>query len=219
MRLNLIAAAFALLCTTAAHAQPVALNLGTTGIGAEIGHGFNEWLGMRGSYGMYNYGYDYTESDVRYKGKLKIGVGLLTADVHPFAGVFRLSAGLGYNNTRIDADADTTTGTIEIGNNTYQTSEVGTVRGEVHFQKTVPYVGFGWGTKAMGSSGFFFTSDFGVLFSKASGSVTGECAAGIPANICTQLQADLQTESQEFLREVEKMKYYPVVRIGLGYRF
>lgn len=203
-----------------AHAQAVAGRVGTTGFGAELGVGFNPFVAVRGSYGAGSYNYSFTESDIRYKAKVKPRVGLLTVDVHPFAGVFRVSAGLGFNNTRADGTADSATGTITINDTVYNTSDVGTVQGRVTFDRTAPYLGLGWGAAARaGGPGLYFTSDLGLVFSKATGSVTGTCAPSLPAPLCAQLQSDLDAEARQFREEVEKFKYYPVIAIGIGYRF
>jgi len=203
-----------------AHAQAaVGARVGTTGFGAEVGFGFNELLAVRGSYGAGSFDYSFTESDIRYKTKVKPSIGLLTLDVHPLGGYFRLSAGLGFNDTRADGTADSTSGTITINGTTYNTSEVGTVQGKVTFARTAPYLGLGWGAPAKSDRGWYFTSDFGVIFSKATGSVTGTCAPTLPAPLCSQLQNDLNAEAAQFKQEVEKFKYYPVIAIGAGYRF
>jgi hypothetical protein len=203
-----------------ANAQAAAARIGTTGLGAELGAGFNEFLAVRGSYGAGSYSHSFTESDIRYKAKVKPRVGLLTLDVHPFAGHFRLSAGLGFNATRADGTADATSGTITINDTVYNTADVGTVQGRVTFDRTSPYLGLGWGAAARPSGpGLYFTSDVGVVLSKATGSVTGTCAASLPALVCAQLQTDLDAEAQQFRQEVEKFKYYPVVAVGIGYRF
>jgi hypothetical protein len=214
--LALLAAIF---CAGGAHAQSVGARIGTTGLGAEVGFGFNDLLAVRGSYGAGSFDYSFTESDIRYKAKVKPSVGLLTLDVHPFAGFFRLSAGLGFNNTRADGTAEPVSGTITINGTVYNSSEVGTVQGRVTFDKTVPYLGIGWGASAKPATGWYFTSDFGVMFSKATGSVSGTCAPSLPAPVCAQLQGDLNAEAQQFKQEVERYKYYPVLTVGVGYRF
>lgn len=220
MRLKIIAAALAaLVFSGAAGAVSIAGDLGTSGVGAELGFGINPYLGIRGSYGAGSFSYAYTESDIRYDAKAKPNIGMAILDVHPFGGVFRLSAGIAYNDTRIEGTADSVNGTFVINGVTYTTSQVGKVEGEIHFQKSAPYLGLGWGNAAKSAPGFFFTSDFGVLFSKATGSVTGTCAPSLPPPICAQLQTDLDAERREFVREVEKIKYYPILRIGIGYRF
>jgi hypothetical protein len=206
-------------CAGAASAQSAALQIGTTGLGVEAGFGLTEYLATRVSYGAGSYPYSIIESGIRYDTKAKASVGLLTLDLHPFRGVFRLSAGLGYNNTRIEGTADTEAGTIVINGVTYSTSQFGTVEGEIHFTKASPYVGFGWGNAAKSDDGLFFTVDFGVMYSPATGTVTGTCAPLLAAPVCAVLQTDLRAEAEEFTREVEKHKYYPVVRLGFGYRF
>ena len=49
--------------------------------------------------------------------------------------------------------------------------------------------------------------------------MTGTCTPSLPANACAALQADLDAEAQQFKQEVEKYKYYPVITLGVGYRF
>ncbi len=202
-----------------AHAQSVGARIGTTGFSAEAGYGFTDYLAVRGSYGAGRFNYNFTESDIRYETKVKPSIGIVTLDVHPFGGWFRVSGGLGFNNTKVDGTADTASGTLTINGTVYNTSEVGSVQGRISFDKTSPYLGIGWGAPAKSNGGFYFTSDFGVIFSKATGTVTGTCAPSLPANTCAALQADLDAEALQFRHEVEKVKYYPVVTLGVGYRF
>lgn len=216
---RVVVAVVLFICSACASAQPIALQAGTTGLGAEVGAGLTDYFGVRASYGTGTFPYSVTESGIRYDSKAKPKVGLLALDLHPFGGVFRLTAGVAYNGTRIEGRADTSTGTVVLNNVTYNTSEVGTVEGEVHFAKVAPYVGIGWGPAAQGSKGFFFTSDFGAMYSPATGSVTGTCAPFVAPPVCASLQSDLRAEADAFRREVESYKFYPVIRIGLGYRF
>jgi hypothetical protein len=214
------AAAVALVvCAGAASAQSVALRAGTTGVGAEAGIGLNQYVGVRAGYDAGSFPYTITESGIRYDTRTKAQVGLAALDLHPFGGIFRLSAGAAYNGTRIEGSADTTSGTIVFNGVTYNTSDIGTVTGEVHFREWAPYLGFGWGSRAAGKAGWFLTSDFGVMYSPATGSVTGTCAPFLAPPVCAALQTDIRAEAQAFNREVEKHKYYPVVRLGFGYHF
>jgi hypothetical protein len=216
---RVVVAVVLVLCSAMAAAQPIALQAGTTGFGAEIGAGVNDYVAARLSFGAGSVPYSITESGIRYDARAKPRVVLLNLDVHPFGGVFRLSAGVAYNGTRIEGAADTASGTILINNATYNTADVGTVKGEVHFRKLAPYLGLGWGASARGTTGFFFTSDFGAMYSPATGSVTGSCAPFLPPPVCASLQSDLRAEADAFRREVETYRFYPVVRLGLGYRF
>ncbi|MCX8006169.1 MAG: hypothetical protein N2688_14655 [Burkholderiaceae bacterium] len=217
--LRKLAFAGGLLGASAAAAQAVAVRGGTTGFGAELGYGVNDYLALRASYGAGSLGYETTESDIRYDFTLKPRLALLTADVHPFGGWFRISVGYGNHGTRLNGRALPTGGTIEIDDQVFNATDVGSVDASVSFKRASPYLGIGWGAAARGGAGFYFTSDFGVVFSRASGSVTGTCAAGVPPATCTQLQQALQNESQSFRQEVERVKYYPVITVGVGYRF
>ncbi|HEU0202428.1 MAG TPA: hypothetical protein VFR86_18610, partial [Burkholderiaceae bacterium] len=128
MRLKSIAAALAaVVFAGAAGAQSIAGDLGTSGVGLEVGFGINPYLGVRGTYGAGSYSYSYTESDIRYDAKAKPNIGMAILDVHPFGGVFRLSGGMAYNDTRIEGTADSVNGTFVINGVTYNTAQVGTV--------------------------------------------------------------------------------------------
>lgn len=202
-----------------AAAQVVHFQLGTTGGGAEIGFDLNDHFGIRGSFGAASMPYDITEAGIRYDTRLKPRVTMAAVDWRPFAGVFRISAGLAYNDSRIQGTADTPTGTIVLNNVTYDTSDIGTVEGEIRFRKTAPYLGIGWESARRNQRGLRFTSDLGVLYSPATGGVTGTCAPFLAPPVCAALQTDLRAEAREFQREVERYKYYPVIRVGIGYAF
>lgn len=202
-----------------AWAQSAALRGGTTGLGAELGYGVNSYLGVRGGFGAGSYGYDTTEDGIHYRATLKAGAGLFTLDLHPFAGAFRLSAGLGLNRSRVDFRAVPVGGTLTIGERDYNAADVGMVDGRVRFPRTAPYIGLGWGATTQPARGLYFTSDVGLLLGRASASLTGTCAPSLDAGTCAQLQRDLQVEAQAFQREAEKIKYYPVITGGFGYRF
>jgi hypothetical protein len=202
-----------------AAAQSLAVRGGSSGFGAELGVGINTYLGVRASYGAGSYGYDTTEDGIRYDATLKPSIGTLTLDLHPFGGSFRLSAGLGLNRTRIDARAVPVGGTLTINDRVYNAADVGSVDAFIRFERSAPYFGFGWGAAAMSGRGLYFTSDVGVVLSRASGTLQGTCGASLNAAACAQLQADLQAEALSFKTEAEKLRFYPLITGGVGYRF
>lgn len=70
---------------------------------------------------------------------------------------------------------------------------------------------------ASARSGFFFSTDVGVIFSGSpTVSLNGNCTN---AAVCSQFNSDLAAEKAKIENDVNKAKYLPVIQIGLGYRF
>lgn len=204
--------------SSAAQAQGVAGQISSAGIGADVSYGLHPMFGLRAKLYGGSLSRDFTESGIRYDAKLKFNSITALADFHPFAGGFRLSAGLMANSTKFDLTGKAESGTIEINGVRYNAADVGTVHGRVSFD-TSPYLGLGWGTAPTGGTGVFFSSDFGVLFQKTKASLTGACGPSLPAPACTQLQSDLRAEEQQFRDAVDDFKLYPLLSVGVGYRF
>lgn len=215
----LVAALGAAVGAGPAQAQGVAARIGTNGLGLEAGVGFGSFIGVRANYLGGSLSRDDVESGIRYDGKLKLSNGALLLDVHPFAGSFRVSAGMVFNNNKVDATGVGESGTIEINGVPYPAAAVGTLQAAVRWDKSNPYFGLGWGMQPGGSSGLFLTVDLGAFYQSATASLTGSCAPIVPALACQQLLADIQAEQAQFQDAVGDLKWYPVLSIGVGYRF
>jgi hypothetical protein len=106
-----------------------------------------------------------------------------------------------------------TGGTFEINHHSYASSQVGVLEGEGKFHDLSPYAGLGFGTAARGGH-FAFVFDLGVAFGRPKISLT---ASGAASN--QQLQSDLNAEIQEAQEDANKLPGYPVISLGLMYRF
>jgi len=219
--LKILFAATALAGGGLANAQSVAVRIGTTGAGLEVGSAISSHLGLRVNLLGGSISHDLTESGIRYDGKFKLSNGSLLLDLHPFAGSFRISGGIAYNNNRIDATATPESGVIEIYGVQYPSGQVGTLDAAVRFERTAPYVGLGWGARPSGSSGLFFSIDLGAYFSKPTATLTGTCGPALlqDAGLCARLQANIRAEQAQLQQDLEGLDAYPVVSLGIGYRF
>ena len=229
MKKTLAAIALASL-TTSAFAQSQARTqseigitgtVGTTGIGAHatipISPSVNARLGL--SYLGYNY--RGSTRDMQYDLDLKANTYDALVDWYPEKGsAFRITGGVTYNGNRIDVHAlPNAAGAYSIQGNTYDAAAVGKVDGKVGFNKFAPYLGIGWGRNLKDEKGWSFSTDIGVLFQgspKTSLTASG-CTAD--AAVCNQFATDVARENQELAREVRKFKVYPVLRIGVSYKF
>jgi len=219
MRTVLISAATAgtLLLSPLANASGFALGarIGTGGYGLEATQSLSSNVNARLGFNTYNYTYSTTESDIDYDAELKLQTTSLLLDWHPFSGVFRLSGGLINNQNKLDLTG-TPTGTTTIGSGSYTPAEIGTLTGNVGFKENVPYVGIGWGNAAAQDKHFGFNFDIGVIIQ---GSPSVQLSSnGTLANDAA-FQAELQQEQQDLEADLQDLKYYPVISLGISYRF
>jgi hypothetical protein len=223
--------AFALLIACFAprvHAQSashfgVSLNGGLiTGLGADLGVGLNEYVGLRASVSGWgtisrngNYG-----SDVAWDAKLKLFEAGVLLDGYPFGGSFRLTAGAVQDKNKFTLTGTPSAGSTYTFNGvSYPASDIASANSTVDWSKTVPYVGFGWGNLG-GESGLHFMSDFGALISgspKTSLSVV--CAPSLSSTTCSQIQANADVEQGNIQNDVHNLRFWPVLKLGVGYTF
>jgi hypothetical protein len=197
----------------------IGLRAGTLGLGVEVSFPISQRVGLRVNVDAYNYSRSFNQQDIDYDGKATLRTGSLLIDWYPFANNFRISAGPMYNGNKLGLTGRPTGGTFTINDVTYQSSDVGTLDGQVTFKKYVPYAGIGYGRPI--GTGFSLTFDLGVVFQgtpQATLSATcGPTSVGTP--LCAQLQNDVAAQQAEANDKLKDFRYYPVVAVGLAYTF
>ncbi|MDB5793467.1 MAG: hypothetical protein JWQ80_3491 [Massilia sp.] len=211
----------ALAAANAAHAADIAatVDLGTTGLGLHLTTPLAAQLNARVGLNYANYSSSGNTSDVQYDFKLKLASIDALLDYHPFGGAFRVSGGLIHNGNSIDVNArPNANGSYTINGRNYSAASVGQMKGEVEFRKVAPYLGIGWGNAAQ-AAGWGVGMDLGVAFQgrPRTSLVSTGCAA--LAAVCTQIANDVAAENAKLAEEVKDLKFYPVVRVGVSYRF
>jgi hypothetical protein len=156
---------------------------------------------------------DTLESGIAYRGNVKLGRAALLADVFPFGGWFRFTAGAAFNDYSIGLDATGAGGTLTIGDRTYTTTAADGLNVQVKFPRTTPYVGLGWGHQS--ASGWRFSADVGAALGKATVTATPRGALASQADIQTNIDKELVD-----LRDgVGKVRVIPQLSVGVGYAF
>ncbi|MEC4720628.1 hypothetical protein RY831_15800 [Noviherbaspirillum sp. CPCC 100848] len=212
-----------LMTATASHADVVGMagEIGTTGIGFHASIPLQPNLNARLGLGYLGYSYSGSTSDMEYKLKLKANTYDALLDWYPSAdSTFRLTTGLAYNGNKIDVDAQpSAAGSYTVNGRSYSAGSVGQVTGKVSFNKVAPYLGIGWGRPSSREKGWSFSTDIGVLLQGSPRTTLSNngCAAGAP--VCAQFANDLARENDELRDEVKRFKAYPVLRIGVSYKF
>ena len=210
---------------------------GTAGVGASAAWDFHDKLAVRAIANRFNYDRKETVSGKRYKGKLELANFGLLLDWHPFDNGFRVSGGAILNRNEINARA--TAENLRLGNNPYGRGEVDA---DVDFRNFAPYLGVGY-DGGRGKKGFSFFAEAGAMFQgkarlTGSGNVigTGRAAGrrcdfaisrsgqasftGMDRVVCeTVLKADVEREHEKLNDKLKNFKVYPVVALGVIYRF
>lgn len=192
----------------------------TLGAGVEIKRTLGSSLAARVMLNGFSVSLDEEYSDVSYDGDLKLKSGGLVLDFHPGGGWFRVSAGILLNGNRLDVDAEPTAGTFEFNNVTYSVAQVATAKGKADFNSVAPYAGIGFSKSPGADGGLSISVDVGVVFQGSpSFDLDVTCGTAVPTVTCTRLQSDADAERAAFEDDADEYKYFPVVSLGLGYRW
>ena len=203
-------------------------HVGTLGAGVNVGLDISEKFAARALFSMWGLDYEETESDNEYKGDLDLQTIGLVTDWLPFAGGFRVTGGAFLNNNEVSATASGQE--VDIGDETYADGRIDML---LDFERIAPYFGAGWTSGAIGDPGFSFSVDAGLLYQRAprisgSGTVGNNCSFSISrggdatlqnCNDIEGLQADLELEHMDLADDLKDFEWYPVLSIGVSYRF
>ncbi len=193
------------------------IKAGTLGIGGEVGYRPFAMFGARIDGEAFSFSDTINAGHINYDASANLQSYGALADFYPFGQSFRLTGGLRLNQNELRGQSES----VSVGGVTVPTSEFGSVGAKVTFDKFSPYVGVGWGGTI--TPGLNFTSDIGVMFNgnpkaslTASPNATG---AALLASTGTNLNALTASERSSLQNAVNGYQYYPVIEIGLTYKF
>lgn len=194
----------------------VAAKVGTLGLGAELTTNITQTINTRIGFNVFSYDYEGSESDIDYDVSLDLFSAGVLFDWHPYDGGFRISAGVLYNGNEASADGTPTDDEYTIGDEVYTAADVGELDAKIEFNSAAPYVGIGWGNAVGKDKRWSFVLDIGVIY-QGSPSIDLS-ASGILASDAAFL-ADLEREEKDLEDDLDPYKYYPVITIGVSYKF
>jgi hypothetical protein len=192
----------------------VGLTAGTLGIGPEVGYRIDPMFGVRGSATFLGVSHDFDVNDITYNGKLKLSSFGLNADLYPFKGGFRLSAGFRIDKNKVQMRA-TPANSVSIGNTTYTPAQIGTLSGNVRAKDFAPTLTLGYAGGL--SKGIKFGVDAGAMF-QGSPRIKDLKATGTLASNPAFL-TDIAVEQTKVDDEIDKYKVYPIIQFSLSYAF
>ena len=209
----------------------------TLGLGGSIVRKITPNFNARVGVNAFGVGIDVTETDFDYEGDLNLFNVSTLIDIHPFKNYgFRLTGGLIIGNNNIEGTADVSDrvadglGEVEVGAETIDIRELGidelaTIDADIELNESVaPYVGIGGGNAVGDGKGLGFWWNLGVVFSGSPDvDVSSNISADVPAELRQEVQEaadrELENEEEDLEDELDFLRFYPVVSLGLSYQF
>jgi hypothetical protein len=193
-------------------------HVSTLGGGLELATPLTESYTARLGFNTFKLSADENSGGLNYTGDLKLSSVAALVDWRPWDGVTHLTAGVIFNNNKLELNATATSGTnYDIDGVIYTANTGDSINTAVEFNKAAPYLGIGWSGQPK-KQGFSFSTDIGILFQgspKASVTAAGAWT-GAGGQTVTDLVADAQNQLNS---DLSNFKYYPVISIGIGYTF
>jgi hypothetical protein len=189
----------------------------TFGVGGEASYRLSRSFGVRGGYYTFTMERVSDVEDVRYQITPRFRNGVVAADLFPFGGAFRLSAGAALTGTRADGLAELS-GPIDLGGRTWEPEDVGQLLARADYpRRLMPFLGLGFA----GNGRITPTFDLGLAFSghpdvrlTVHSPLTGAERAALDASV-----AEEEASIRQSIRDQSWARYYPVMALGLKLRW
>lgn len=183
---------------------------GTTGLGADLTVPLiTNWVNLRAGYNWFDFSKSLTEGDIDYEADLHLQSVPILIDVHPFHGSFRITGGVYYNNNELDLSAIVDASSVGSGGAAGPVNLNGNISWSSEF---APYFGIGFGNAADDSGAIGFSLDIGAFYQGSADVILTESSGTVSA-------ADLAVEAQQIEDDLDSFKFFPVVTVGITFRF
>jgi hypothetical protein len=199
------------LLSTPAHAVELFGGVGTTGFEIGLGSRIGSSTGLRMDAEFLDYSRSFDRNGASYDTKLKFSSLGVYGDYF-VVDSFRLTAGALIGQRKASGNGVATNGTITINGATYPAAGE-SVDAEAKFPSFSPYLGIGFG-HAQSGKGLSFYFDAGVAIGKADAKITAS-----PGLVAAAGQSNIDAEQRNLQESVDKLKFFPAVKFGLGYNF
>ncbi|MFC5342559.1 hypothetical protein ACETK8_05370 [Brevundimonas staleyi] len=193
-----------------------ALNLGTTGVGAEAQMALGPVFVLRAGIDTLGYDFDQSYSDVDYAGRFDFDTVSGAVDLHPFLNGWFVSGGVYVGERTIHLNG-TPNAPVEIGGQTFTPQQVGTLSGRVKLSDTAPFVGVGYDDAFYRRGTWGFRGLVGVAWSRTP--EVGLNAEGGTLSNDPAFRARLEQEARDIQEDAEDKAFFPIVQLGLTARF
>lgn len=206
----LAACSMALACQ-AGESGEVFVGAGTTGLEVGYAYKLSGALGVRADAQFLSLGRDLEKDGATYDAKLKFSTLGVYADYF-LGSAFRLTGGVLLGTRKVSGTGVATSGTITINGTTYPAAGE-SIGLDAKFPGASPYLGLGFG-HGQASEGVGMYFDAGVALGKAKAKLTP--SAGL---LTAAGQANIDAEQAKVQDNLDKLRAYPVIKLGVSYNF
>ena len=204
----------ALLATRPFAATAVEIYGGAATTGAEIGvaQTLSDAVTGRLEYNALSYTRTFSSSSIDYNAKLKASNAGVYLDYFVVGG-FRVSGGALIGSRKIHGTAKSTGGTVKINGVIYPATAADTLDFDAKFPTVTPYLGIGYGHGDT-TPGLHLYADAGVAYGRAKVTLSPSASLASKVN-----PSDLSGEQASAQDSANGLRAYPVLKIGINYRF
>ncbi|MEE8270967.1 MAG: hypothetical protein V3R98_04440 [Alphaproteobacteria bacterium] len=181
----------------------------TLGFGAELAFSVSPMITLRGVGNYLSFDYSNTYSGIDYDLDVDLMSGGGFLDFHPLRNGFHVTVGALYNGNEAGLDSTVAAGST-IGGFVLPVGT--TLSGDLEFDEFAPYLGVGYADTFTRNSNWSFVVRAGVLYQGDPSVSFTESSGSVP-------QADLDAEARTLEDDLSFLEFYPVVSVGLSYRF
>ena len=175
------------------------------------------WLNLNTGFSALGFTTTVKIDNTNYRTKINLGGVPLVLAFYPFANWFNVQAGAYFEHTRGSLSTALPDGrTYSVLGQTYTSAELGTLAGHTRFNPVAPYVGIGFGQPFSGGR-LTFTGSIGVMF-EGPPNVTLTPSNPMVLRIPGVAQ-EIASQQQEINNKARIGQYYPLINLGVVYRF
>jgi hypothetical protein len=210
---SLTAAACAAFAGAPASAADVYGGLGTTGV--ELGYALKlaPNTGVHIDAEFLNLKRKVEDNGATYDARMKFAAAGVYGNLF-LTDSFRFTGGAVIGSRKITGTGVSSGGTITVNGVSYVVAAGETITLDAKFPSVAPYLGLGFGHGGSGDGGLGFYCDFGAVFGKPKVKLTPS------AGLLTQVgQANVDAEQAKLQDKMNKLRAYPVLKLGLAYGF
>ncbi len=202
-------------CAEAQTAVSVAAKASTLGAGGELAVRLASLVAVRGGAQFFSFSRSSGIEGIDYDIRPRLRNGTILLDLHPFSGGFRITGGAVINRNRVDIVA-IPSGPITIGNQTFQSGEIGRLDGGIRVRKISPYAGIGY----VGQTRVAFSVDLGVAFhGTPQATLVGTSTLSGPERAIFDAEVARERDQiQQAINDESLARYHPVLAFGLVIR-
>ena len=192
---------------------------GTLGLGLEGRWSPLPWVDVRIGVNQFDYDASGSQAGIEYDSTLALDTYYVTGNFRFPLSPFRVTAGVFSNGNELQMTSQDTGGAdLTIGGISFSAADFGTLQSTTSFEKTSPYLGFGYDFEVFGKVGLNF--DLGVLWQgEPTVSLTASGLESAPTQVQALLEPALEAERLELEDEISDFKAWPVISLAFIYNF